>query len=74
MITGEQVKAARALLGWSQFKLAHETGLDPTTIAKFETGKARPSVLSVSTILHTFKAVGVEFPEGEPPRLRAAPK
>jgi transcriptional regulator with XRE-family HTH domain len=42
MITGEQVKAARKLLGWSQMLLALEASLDQTTVAKFERGESRP--------------------------------
>ena len=45
MITGEQVKAARALLGWSQMKLADEAGLNASTIVKMETGNGRLSAL-----------------------------
>jgi ribosome-binding protein aMBF1 (putative translation factor) len=66
MITGEQVKAARKLLGWSQMTLALEARVDPTTVAKFERGESRPSVVSGSTIKRTFECAGVEFPEGEP--------
>ena len=69
MITGEQVKAARKLLGWSQMTLALEASFDQSTVAKFETGKSRPSVLRVSTIKRTLEGAGVEFPEFEP-RLR----
>jgi transcriptional regulator with XRE-family HTH domain len=39
MITPGQLKAARKLVGWSQLTLAAEAGLDPVTIALFETGK-----------------------------------
>jgi transcriptional regulator with XRE-family HTH domain len=66
MITGEQVKAARKLLGWSQEAFAFEAGLNQSTIANFETGKSRPSVLSVSTIKRTLEGGGVEFTEFEP--------
>ena len=41
MITGEQVKVARKLLGWSQMKLASEANVDPPIIGKFEVGKKR---------------------------------
>jgi transcriptional regulator with XRE-family HTH domain len=41
IITGAQVKAARLLLGWSQPKLAAETGVSAATIAKFEEGQRR---------------------------------
>jgi ribosome-binding protein aMBF1 (putative translation factor) len=39
MITGEQVKAARKLLGWSQARLSSKSGFGDSTIAKFERGK-----------------------------------
>jgi transcriptional regulator with XRE-family HTH domain len=72
MITGDQVKAARKLLGWSQLALALEASVTQGTIANFETGKSRLSVLSVSTIKRALEAAGVEFPEGEPGvKLRA---
>jgi predicted transcriptional regulator len=71
MITGEHVKAARKQLGWSQMKLASEANVDPSIIARFEVGKKRPSVLSLQTIRRALEHAGVEFPEGEPPRLKA---
>ena len=74
MITGEQVKAARKLLGWSQMKLASEANIDPSIIGKFEVGKKRPSVLSVQTIKRALEHAGVDFQEGEPPRLKAGDK
>jgi DNA-binding XRE family transcriptional regulator len=49
-MTGEQVKAARGLLGWTQDTLAGETGVSRTTIAHFGTGKSQPSALNVSMI------------------------
>jgi hypothetical protein len=38
---------------------------------KFESGKVRTSALSVPTIKRELERAGVEFPEGEPPRLKA---
>ena len=37
MITTRQVKAARALLGWSQGDLARRSGVSEPTIARLET-------------------------------------
>jgi ribosome-binding protein aMBF1 (putative translation factor) len=71
MITGEQVKAARKQLGWSQMKLAWEANIDPSIIGKFEIGKKPPSVLSLQTIKRALEYAGVDFHEGEPPRLKA---
>src|SRR5476649_640864 len=65
-ITGSQVKAARLLLGWSQPKLAAETGVSAATIAKFEEGHQRPSMLDVSVVRRMLNDAGVEFVEGEP--------
>ena len=70
MITANQMKAARALLRWSQMTMALEANLDQSTIVKFETGKGQPSVLSLMTIKQTLRAAGVEFPEHEAVRLR----
>jgi DNA-binding XRE family transcriptional regulator len=50
MITGEHIRTARKLLGWSQMALALEARVDQSTVAKFESGESRPSVLTFSTI------------------------
>jgi transcriptional regulator with XRE-family HTH domain len=70
MITGEQIKAARKLLGWSQMTLALEAGLEQSTVANFETGKTRPSVLSVSSIRRALEGAGVGFTNGDGPGVR----
>jgi transcriptional regulator with XRE-family HTH domain len=72
MIASAQVKAARKLLRWSQMKLAFEANVAPSTIVNIEGGKKRLSVLSVQTIKHALEKAGVEFPKGEPPRLKSA--
>jgi transcriptional regulator with XRE-family HTH domain len=65
-ITGDQVKAARVLLGWSQPKLAAKTGVNAPAIAKFEEGKQRPAMLDVSVIQRMLRDAGIEFVDGEP--------
>jgi DNA-binding XRE family transcriptional regulator len=65
-ITGQQVKAARMLLGWSQFKLAAEIRISETTIGHFEIGRRWPSARIVSAIQRTLEIAGVEFVDGEP--------
>jgi transcriptional regulator with XRE-family HTH domain len=73
-ITGQQVKAARELLGWSQPKLAAESGVTAATIAKFEDGKQLPAMLDLSVVRRMLKDGGVEFVDGEPGvRLKAKP-
>jgi ribosome-binding protein aMBF1 (putative translation factor) len=56
-----QVRAARKLLGWSQMTLALEAGVDQSTVAKFERGESRPTVLSAAAIKRTLEAAGVEL-------------
>jgi transcriptional regulator with XRE-family HTH domain len=70
MITGEQVRAARKLLGWSQMALALEAHVEQSTVTNFETGKSRPSVLIVSTIKRILEAAGVEFTDGGRPEVK----
>ena len=38
-VTKEQVRAARALLGWSRPRLALESGVSVRTLARFEGGE-----------------------------------
>ncbi|UQR65395.1 helix-turn-helix domain-containing protein [Bradyrhizobium sp. C-145] len=60
-----QVKAARALLGWSQDELAHSAGVSIPTIKRLEAsddslgGRAETS----SKILRALQAAGIEFIE-----------
>jgi transcriptional regulator with XRE-family HTH domain len=62
-ITGAQVKAARHLLGWSRSDLAGHSGVSITTMAHFERGTTRASVLDLSTMRPVLETAGVEFPE-----------
>jgi transcriptional regulator with XRE-family HTH domain len=55
-ITPAEMKASRAILGWSQRELAKRTGISSSTLSSFETRKARPSESFL-------EAAGVEFAE-----------
>jgi DNA-binding transcriptional regulator YiaG len=69
MITGEQVRAARTLLAWSQDKLAAHANLTGSTVSAIERNKAGWE--SAAMVIHrTLQKAGVEFPEGEPVRMR----
>jgi transcriptional regulator with XRE-family HTH domain len=61
MITVEQVKAARKLLGWSQLTLSFEAGLSQRTVVDFETRVGQPREKTVSRIQHALESAGVEF-------------
>ena len=73
MISSLQIKAARALLDWSQDDLAEGTGLSRTTIRSIELGyAARPG--NIKEIYRILEANGVEFLEGDGVRLRPQDK
>jgi len=63
MITGDQVKAARKLVGWSQEDLAGHVGMSKSTIGNFEKGR-RISVLESSMMRRALESAGVEFTNG----------
>jgi transcriptional regulator with XRE-family HTH domain len=66
MITGEQIKAARKLLGWSQMTLALEASIEQSTVAKFERGETRAEGRTVSAIQTALESAGIAFTNGEP--------
>ena len=61
MIDHSKMKAARALLGWSQADLAERAGLTQATVANIETGKHQPSKATLSALTHALQAAGIEF-------------
>jgi transcriptional regulator with XRE-family HTH domain len=64
MLTGEDVKNARTLLGWPQSQLARELSVNATTIKDYEKGKRRISALEMSVLRRVFEAAGIEFTNG----------
>jgi transcriptional regulator with XRE-family HTH domain len=74
MVSIRQVKAARALLGWSQADLAEWSGISKPTVARLETGEGDLGGYADTRdkILSALKAAGVIFIEqnGEGPGVR----
>ncbi len=70
MPTIEQIKAARALLGWSQADLASAAGLSQTGIARIENGESKPNSETSSKMIQAFTKVGIEFLDTEGVRRR----
>lgn len=72
MITIRQVKAARALLGWSQDDLAKASGISKPTIARLETGDGELGGYAETRekILAALDNAGVEFTNGDAPGVR----
>lgn len=63
MASIRQVKAARALLGWSQDDLARASGMSKPTVARLETGEGDLGGYAGTRekILAALEAAGVEF-------------
>ena len=69
MISGQQVRAARALLGIDQKQLASLAGLSLPTVQRMEAspGSVRVVVDSLEKVLQAFALAGVELiPDGSP--------
>lgn len=63
-LTLSQIKAARALLEWTQTDLASHAGLNNDQVRSFESGRTRS--LNVLEAIHdAFLNNGIEFTEGE---------
>lgn len=65
MITGPQLRAARALLDWSQERLATASGVTERTIRSVEDNNARPHERTMTRLRDAVEAAGVEFIESE---------
>ena len=62
-MTGAQMRAARALLGWSAQQLAEKSGVGVTTIRKNELSNSTVTMIraNVDAITRALEAAGVEF-------------
>ena len=63
MITAAQIRAARALLGMDQRRLAEAAGLSLPTIQRMESseGQVRGNVDSLVKVVEAFEKAGVEL-------------
>jgi transcriptional regulator with XRE-family HTH domain len=61
MPTIEQIRAARALLDWSQSDLADAAGLSQTGIARIENGTNQPNSGTLEKIRVAFEGADIEF-------------
>ena len=60
-ITGSQIRAARALLGWSQQRLGEEASLSQTPIASMEKDVANSRESTLKLVVKTLQEAGIEF-------------
>ena len=61
VISGAQIRAARALLGWSQAKLADEADLSEGSIKDIEAEATDPKRSTLQAIVKAFDKAGVMF-------------
>lgn len=60
-LTPPHVRAARALLAWSQQDLARQAGVATSTIADFERGKRKPVANNAQAIRDALEGAGIRF-------------
>jgi transcriptional regulator with XRE-family HTH domain len=56
-----QLRAARALLGWSQDQLSDASGVHKRTIARLELGEVTPQRRTVDTLRAALETAGIDF-------------
>jgi predicted transcriptional regulator len=75
MITPRQIRAARALLGWSQQELADRAILSLNAVTRLEKGKVDSRVRTLTAIEKVLTKAGIDFlpagDRGEGVRLRS---
>ena len=67
MLSSSQIRAARALLGWSGIDLAEKSAIGITTLRRYELQKGIPSANTsvLLTLKNTLENAGIEF-TGDP--------
>ena len=70
-INGEQVRAARSLLGWPRIKLAFLSDIGVHLVKNIETGERTVSAPSLERVRTALEAAGIEFDDkGHGVRMR----
>jgi predicted transcriptional regulator len=70
MTTPAQIRAARALLDWTQADLAAKASISPTSINTIEREKGDPKRSTLNAIRRALEEAGVEFTDGDAPGVR----
>lgn len=67
MISAEQIKAARAFLGWTAADLAKESGVGATTLRRYEMlgGIPAGNTKNLMALKNTLELAGIKF-TGDP--------
>jgi predicted transcriptional regulator len=61
MITAAQIRAARALLGWTQDQLADRAIVSKSAVARLERGEVDSRTSTLKAVQDALEAAGVEF-------------
>jgi len=61
MVTPRQIRAARALLGWSQQQLADAAIVSVNALIRLERGAADSRISTVNAVTQALTRAGVEF-------------
>lgn len=61
MITPRQIRAARALLGWSQQELADKAIVSLNAVTRLERGEVDPRLSTITAVQKALTKAGVEF-------------
>jgi transcriptional regulator with XRE-family HTH domain len=70
VVSAAQIRAARALVGWTQAQLAEKADLSEISIQQIEKGLTDPRATTLAAIERAFEAAGVEFTNGGRPGVR----
>jgi transcriptional regulator with XRE-family HTH domain len=75
LITGRQLRAARALIGWEQAELAARSRVAIGTIRRMESfdGPIGSRTSTLSQVLQALEKVGIEFLNSDGPGVRVRP-
>ena len=67
MVSSSQIKAARAMLGWSAIELAERSGVGSASIKRYEVQAGVPvaNTKNLMAIRNALEEVGIEF-TGDP--------
>lgn len=60
-MTPRQCRAARALLGWKQNRLAHQAGISLSAVAQFEGGQTQTYPRNIEAMESALNRAGVRF-------------
>lgn len=61
MVTARQIRAARALLGWSQQTLADQAIVALNAVTRLERGEVDPRVSTMIAVEKAIRKAGIEF-------------